>query len=131
MEVMIAVLVLGIALVGLTQGIAAALESGKESELQTTAAMFAAGQIEQLRAETGIKDEETLGDCGPEMALYRWRQTVTPAGVDGLHEVKVVIENARTGQAIYELQTLLFEPPADSTSQTGANSQTQRPGGGR
>ena len=49
-EVMVAILILGIALVGLTQGITTALSSSKESELQTVAALFAAGQIETLRA---------------------------------------------------------------------------------
>ena len=41
-EVMVAILILGIALVGLTQGISTALGSSKESELQTTAAAFGA-----------------------------------------------------------------------------------------
>src|SRR5882762_5584731 len=50
-EVMCAILILGIGLVGLTQGITAALQSSKESELQTTAALLAAGQIETLRAD--------------------------------------------------------------------------------
>ena len=39
-EVMIAVLILGIALVGLTTGITTALSSNKDSELQTTAALL-------------------------------------------------------------------------------------------
>jgi prepilin-type N-terminal cleavage/methylation domain-containing protein len=129
-EVMIAILVLGIALVGLTQGITTALSSGKESELQATAAMFAAGQVELLRCKTGIEDEETDGDCGAILPLYRWRQSVTPAGIDGLHQVTVVVEDARTGRAIYELQTLLFERPEESSSGPGRQSQ-QRQGGSR
>jgi len=35
--------------------------------------------------------------------------------IDGLHEVKVVVENSKSGTAIYELQTLLFEVPRSST----------------
>ena len=50
-EVMVAIVILAIALTGLTQGITTALGSSKESELQTTAALFAAGQIELLRAQ--------------------------------------------------------------------------------
>ena len=45
-EVMCAILILGIALAGLTQGVTTALTSSKESELQTTAALFAAGLVE-------------------------------------------------------------------------------------
>jgi prepilin-type N-terminal cleavage/methylation domain-containing protein len=113
-EVMVAILILGIAVAGLTHGISTALGSGKESELQTTAALFAAGQIEQLRAAGGLADKTTEGDFGDGMPLYRWKQTISAAGIDGLHEVEVVIEDSRDGKTIYELRTLLFERPSDS-----------------
>jgi prepilin-type N-terminal cleavage/methylation domain-containing protein len=114
-EVMVAILILGIALVGLTQGITTALGSSKESELQTTASLFAAGQIEKLRAAGGLTDKATDGDCGDGLPLYRWKQNITATGTEGLHEVEVVIESTQNGKAIYELRTLLFELPADST----------------
>ncbi|HLP76062.1 MAG TPA: prepilin-type N-terminal cleavage/methylation domain-containing protein [Candidatus Paceibacterota bacterium] len=113
-EVMVAILVLGIALVGLTQGISTALGSSKESELQTTAALFAAGQIEQLRAEGSITDKDTEGECGSGLELYRWKQSVAATRFDGLHEVTVIIESTRDGRPVYELKTLLFERPDDS-----------------
>ena len=113
-EVMCAILILGIALAGLTQGVTTALTSNKESELQTTAALLAAGQIETLRAEEYLSDGTTEGECGEGLSLYRWKQSVTSAGIDGLHQVEVVIVNAKSGRPIYELQTLLFQPPADS-----------------
>ena len=78
-EVLIAILVLGIALTGLTQALSTALKSHKDSELQTTAALFAAGQIEILRAEGNIQDETTEGECGEGLSLYRWRQAISPA----------------------------------------------------
>ena len=53
------------------------------------------------------------------MPMYRWTESVTGAGVDGLHEVDVTIQSARSGQAIYELRTLLFEPPVDSSDTKG------------
>jgi len=49
-ETMLAILILGTGLVGLTHGITAALRASKESELQTKAALFAAGQIEDARS---------------------------------------------------------------------------------
>src|SRR5207253_6136217 len=50
-EVMIAILILGIALAGMVHGLTTALASSKESELQTNAALLAAAQVESLRAE--------------------------------------------------------------------------------
>jgi prepilin-type N-terminal cleavage/methylation domain-containing protein len=113
-EVMCAILILGIALAGLTQGVSTALTSSKESELQTTAALYAAGLIETLRAEGDLTDGQTEGDCGESLSLYRWKQFITAAGLDGLHEVDIVVENAKSGQPIYELRTLLFQPPEES-----------------
>jgi prepilin-type N-terminal cleavage/methylation domain-containing protein len=109
-EVMCAILILGIALVGLTLGITTALSSSKESELQTTAALLAAGQMEMIRADGLFTDGVKEGDCGDDLPLYRWKQTISSTSITGLHEVEVVVENSNSGQAIYELRTLLFDP---------------------
>lgn len=113
-EIMVAIVILAIALTGLTQGLTTALSCSKESELQTTAASLAAGQIELLRAQTDWTDGSEQGDCGAALPLYRWRQTVSSTDIAGLHEVDVVVENARSGAAIYELKTMLFQIPDDS-----------------
>ena len=52
-EVMVAVLILGVALAGLTEGITTALSSNKESELQTTAALIAAGIHAEIHLAVG------------------------------------------------------------------------------
>jgi len=122
-EVMVAVLVLGIGLVGLTQGITTALSCGKESEMQTTAALLAAGQIEELRAEGGLVDGVLEGDGAESLGLYHWQETISAAGIDGLHKVEVVIQNNQTGKTVFELQTLLFEQPEDSA----VNPKDKRP----
>jgi prepilin-type N-terminal cleavage/methylation domain-containing protein len=111
LEVLCAILILGVALVGLTQGLATALSSTKESERQSTAALLAAGVIETVRAEGDLTDGDTDGEGPAGLELYRWKQTIQPTRIDGLHQVEVVVENARSGQAIYTLRTLLFETP--------------------
>jgi general secretion pathway protein I len=125
-EVMVAILILAIALVGLTQGLNTALSSSKDSELQTTAALFAQGKIEELRAGGDITDGNDEGDCGAGLELYRWKQTITPGDVDGLHDVEVTVENTQTGQEIYSLRTLLFEPPEDSTTTESGKSKDSK-----
>lgn len=118
-EVMCAILILGIGLTGLTQGITTALRSSKDAELQTAAALIAAGQIEMVRADGFIIDGETEGDPEEDaLSLYHWKQSITASTIDGLHDVKVVVENSKTGQTIYELRTLLFDPPFDDSAST-------------
>jgi prepilin-type N-terminal cleavage/methylation domain-containing protein len=115
-EVIVAVAIMSIALVGLAHGITTALSSSKESELQTTAAMYASGLIENLVAQGGITDGQQQGDCGDELPLYRWTLLISAADIDGLHQVEASIQNTRTGQEIYALRTLLFEAPPDTDS---------------
>jgi Tfp pilus assembly protein PilV len=132
---MCAVLILSIAFVGLTQGVTTALSSGKESELQTTAALIAAGRIETLRAEGFIVDGVTEGEAGEGLALYRWKESITSTTIDGLHDVSVAVENSKTGKTIYELQTLLFDPPLYSSKETSKarkdTEKSRKRGGGR
>jgi prepilin-type N-terminal cleavage/methylation domain-containing protein len=115
-EVMCAIVILGVALAGLTQGVTTALTSTKESENQTNAALIAAGVIEALRAEDELIDGTTDGVCEEGLSKYRWKQTVSKTELDGLHQVEVVVENSKSGQTIYELQTMLFEVPQESTT---------------
>jgi len=84
-EIMCAIIILGIALVGLIQGITTALSSSKESELQTAAALIAAGKIEMLRADGYVVDGMTEGESGEGLSLYRWKRSVTSTSIDGLH----------------------------------------------
>jgi prepilin-type N-terminal cleavage/methylation domain-containing protein len=129
-EVLCAILILGVALAGLTQGLTTALSSHKESELQTTAALIAAGQLETLRAEGGLVDgAETEGECGGGLSLYHWRQRSDLAGLDGLYDVTVTVEHAKTHKPIYELRTLLFAAPDSLTTEEPANKE--RPAGRR
>ena len=109
-------LVLGVALVGLTEGLTTALGSTKDSELQTTAALFAAGQIEQLRAAGDYQDGDYDGDCGEVLPAYQWKETISPTQLDGLHEISVEVQSVRTGLTIYELRTYLFERPEDTSA---------------
>lgn len=113
-EVMVALLILAIAITGLTQGITTALAASKESELQTTAALLAAGQMELLRAETDWTDGTEEGDGGAGLKRYHWRQTISPTDIEGLHEVAVAVTDGPGGGTIYELKTMLFQTPSDS-----------------
>jgi prepilin-type N-terminal cleavage/methylation domain-containing protein len=127
-EVLCAILILGVGLVGLVQGVTTALSSSKEAEVQTTAALFAAGQIETLRADGFVIEGESDGTCGPDLDAYQWRQTVSPTATDGLFDVVVSVEHASTGKQIYELETLIFDPlsVSDSTTTQPRDRETER-----
>jgi prepilin-type N-terminal cleavage/methylation domain-containing protein len=110
-EVMVAVLILGVSLVGLVHGINTALMSGKEAEMQSQAALLAAAQIEELRADGYYVEGETTGEFAGDLSVYSYRQNVATTQPEGLFEVTVAIEKTDSGEQIYELKTLLFDPP--------------------
>ena len=124
-EVMCAILIMGVALVGLTRGITTALGSSKDSEVQTTVVGLAAGQIETLRASTVLTDDSTEGDFGESFPRYKWEQTVAPADVDGLHQVDVVVKDAKSGATLYKLTTLLFDSDYPTDTDTKQKQRDQ------
>jgi hypothetical protein len=103
--------ILGVGVVGLGAALTTALRSTRETEIQTSAALYAAGLVETLRAEGYLVDGELEGGCEDIVPGCQWRQSLSATDIEGLHEVTVVIERANEEAAIYELRTLLFEPP--------------------
>src|SRR5271168_1141090 len=92
-EVMCAIVIMGVALVALTRGLTTALGSTKDSEVQTTVVELAAGQMETLRAGGVLTDDTTEGDFGDSFPKYKWEQTIAQGAVDGLHQVDVVVKD--------------------------------------
>jgi general secretion pathway protein I len=123
-EVMCAILIMGVALVALTRAMTTALASTKDSEIQTTAVGLAAGQIETLRASAVLTDDTTEGDFGDSFPKYKWEQTVAAADVDGLHQVDVLVKDSKTGNTIYKLTTLLFD--TDYPGSTAADAKQKQ-----
>ena len=127
-EVMIALLILGVALVGFVQATTTALSSSKESEIQTTAALLASGRIEKLQADGELEDGESDGDWGDDFPNYVWKQSILPTDLKGLHEIRLVIENPRTGKQLYELRTMLFEVPPVVEDDPASKSKKKKKG---
>jgi prepilin-type N-terminal cleavage/methylation domain-containing protein len=113
-EVLCAILILGIGIVGVTEGIAVALRSTKEAERQIQAALLATSRIESLRADRLIMAGEDEGDFGEASPGYRWKERVLETEVQGLFEIRVRILPATDTRAIYELVTLLFDEPVET-----------------
>jgi len=119
--VMVAILILGVGIAGLTQGITTGLASSKESGLQTTAALLAAGWIEEYRADGYVIEGEDEGEFAEPFAQFKWTQSTLATSIDGLYEITVTIGKANEEKPVFELKTMLFDPPLES-SQTETNS---------
>lgn len=130
-EVMVAILILGVSIAGLTQGLTLALRSTKDSEWQTTAAFLAAGRIELLRADGFLREGTSENRGSGALAPYEWTETVTKTSISGLYEIAVAVRRESQAAPLFELRTLLFEPPAGSltnrpTDSTGTQNRRIR-----
>jgi general secretion pathway protein I len=110
-EIVVAILILGVALAGLTEGITTALQASKDSEVQTGAVLMAAGLVETLRAEGDLTDGDTDGEGTGGLSRFRWKESVEATRTEGLHQVTVTVLDKNSAQAVFELKTLLFETP--------------------
>lgn len=120
-ELMCAIVILGIGIVGITHGLTTALGASKDSEQQSIAALLAAGRIETVRAEGYYETGESEGEFDEGMAAYRWTQSISETELDGLFDLRVTILSAKSGTEIYTLETMVFEAPiADDTTRSDA-----------
>ncbi len=131
-EILCAVVVLGIALVGLAEGITVSLRMGKEAERYTSAVLLATGRMETIRAEGDFIAGEETGDFGDEFALYTWSQNLSETGLGGLHSVRVEVLLDSTKEQLYKLEALLFQVPilgsGGETTETGTERRQRRAG---
>lgn len=111
---MFAILILGVGIAGMARGVTASLSASKESEIQTRAALFAAGRIEFLRADGYYNEGDEEGQCGVALTGYSWKQTIKKTDQDGLFHVTIKVLTApESDKQVFMLETLLFEPPLD------------------
>ena len=129
LEVLLSVVILGVGLLGIVDAVAAALRAQKDAELISAAALLAAGNVEELRAESYLLEGEEEGEfTGGSGADYVWKRVIRSTEIDGLYEVEVAVQLSGGEKTLYELRTLLFETPYQSE----AGAATLDPGrGGR
>lgn len=126
-EVMCAILILGVGIAGMTHGVATALRSSQQASLETRATLLAAGQIETLRAEGFLSEGTTTGSGSQDLASLHWEQAITKSNPDGLYNITVTVHLTNSTKPICQIQTLLFDPPATSSySNTNASSRTSQ-----
>lgn len=125
-ELLVAVLLLGVGMVGLVEGMNTALRSSKEAERQSAAALLAQGQIELIRADGYVVEGDDDGEFDPPMDAYAWKQSVVETTPEGLFEVTVTITDAASGDDIFELKTMLFDPPLVTNSEREEKQRQRR-----
>ncbi len=130
-EVLCALFILGVGLVGLMEGITLALRSTKETERMTRAVLLAASQIEELRAESYVIEADEEGECGELLPGCGWRKRIARTEIDGLYHVSFSVTEAKGEKTLYELKSLLFDMPFETGVESDAQEDRAKSSGRR
>ncbi len=125
-EILCALLILGFGLVGLTEAITYALRMSKESEYQTQASLLAAGRLEEIRADKFLSAGSRQGSFTGVFSHFAWTEDITETTTEGLYQVRIEIALADGAVPVYELETLLFDPPYASTLSTSSDGKLEK-----
>ncbi|OPZ22703.1 MAG: Bacterial type II secretion system protein I [candidate division BRC1 bacterium ADurb.BinA364] len=90
-ETLAALFIFGIALVGLIQGIAAALGQWRQAEETTKALMLAENVMEEILYNTELAVGQDGGQYDPPDDRYSWSSTVDTAEIEGLYRITVSV----------------------------------------
>lgn len=110
-EVLVAIVILGTGLVGMSQAITAALAASRDAELYSTAVMLASGRMEEIMMDPLLTTGEEEGAFETGFSGYRWKTRIVDTRIEGLMEATVLIEHGGRSAPVYELKTLVFVPP--------------------
>ena len=115
LEVFLATLLLGVAIVGLTEGISVALRSSKTAERHTVAVLLAESQLELIRTDSFLSAGSDEAECEL-FPGYRYEQEIEERDdYDGLYSVRVSVFHGDSDVPLFGLETLLFDRPFDSS----------------
>jgi general secretion pathway protein I len=98
LEVMVAVAILAIALVGILKANVQSLESLAESREMTTASLLAANKLAEVEAVGAAHWTEFQGDFGENYPGFVWRLESETTAVPGLVRFAITVER-RDGEA--------------------------------
>ena len=130
-EALVSLLILGVGIIGILEGLTLSYHTSRDSEGRTAAALLASARLELLRAEGILVAGEDEGDFGEGYEGWTWRESILETPTEGLHEVTVSVHRAPGKEKVHELRTLLYDMPylgvtADSKDASGRSPDRQR-----
>lgn len=104
LEVMIAMSILAIALVGVFQLQSQSISMSTDTRFKTTAALLAQSKMVDVESSPSLSNRTENGDFGPDYSQYNWRLEVTDTQIPRFKKIEVTVANkvfARGG--VYKL----------------------------
>lgn len=93
MEVLIAMAILAIALIGVFQLQSQSISMATDSRFMTTAALLAQSKMVEVEAGASLSSRAQEGDFGPDYPQYSWRLEVADAQLPQFKKIEVTVMN--------------------------------------
>jgi general secretion pathway protein I len=117
LEVMIAVAIIGIALVAVLGSQSQSLSLASEAKFNTTAALLAQGKMAEIETESMENLSSDSGDFGEDFPNYHWEYTVSSLSIAGveqaldfLRQIDLTVYWGDTDHYQYRLRLYRFAP---------------------
>ena len=89
LEVLVAVLVMGLVLVVVLEGMGRSIRAHKRVALRTTLLPLAEGKMDEILKEPVIQEGEEEGDYGEELEGYEWEAIIEPSADENVFSIRV------------------------------------------
>ena len=103
LEVMIAVSILAIALVGVLQLQSQSISMSSEARFKTTAALLAQGKMAEIESSQSLSSRTETGEFGPDFPQYNWRLEVADTQIPQFKRIEVTVFNQTFSRFVYKL----------------------------
>lgn len=117
-EVLAALVIFGVAIVGIIQGIDSAIAYQSDLGMRQRAAMLASNVLEEIKYGNDVAEGEDQGQFENEDAVYTWRTAIEKTDLPGLMKVTAVVAwGPQDNLKEYSISALMYDQAAAEEEQ--------------
>lgn len=129
LELLVALAILAIGIVGVLKAFSSSTLTCKAAELHSNMAMLAQQVAGELERRTEISTGQMSGSFGPDIPEYTWEADIQQSGDENLYraEIRVMLANGARPK-VYRLQTCLRTAPQGNSGNGDPEDPSPNPG---
>lgn len=128
-EVLAALLIFSVAIVGIIEGIGSALSYQADLSMRQRAAMLASNVLEEVRYTGDLSEGDDQGQFDGDDAVFTWKTGIESTEVNGLMKVVATVAwGPQENQKEYQLTALMYDQGTGEDQGQGSEDTSQQGG---
>ena len=124
-EVLAALVIFGVAIVGIIEGVGMALSYQADLSMRQRAAMLASNILEEIKYSGELVEGEDSGQFEDEDLVFLWRTTIEQTEITGLMRATSVVSwGAQDNPREYSISALMYDQGAAGELEPGQSEDT-------